>query len=279
MQLTLDGLSTTSSTSTPSVVVAFRSGMSRAKDFRGAAEAGVPIGVVAGELTLGTVLFSIPRYIRNGGFVFVDSGAFSEIKTGIVPDFNRVLRTYETLAEDADFDLSHLYVVSPDKVGDQLVTLERIAQYKDRINALIKAGCKLIVPIQRGSMPAAEMLDRVVQTLGTNEFVAGIPSNQEAMSIEECSTLNHHSYHILGRVQMNPDQVSRLRALRMNNPQAEITADANWLRSRIDKICQITEAERRARRYTPWQEEVRLLSTRSSAVKQAIQNDTVWFRS
>ncbi|WP_434716344.1 hypothetical protein [Paraburkholderia sp. A3RO-2L] len=88
------------------------------------------------------------------------------------------------------------------------------------------------------------MLERAKSILGTGQFVAGIPSNAEAMSVAECATLKHHSFHVLGRVQMNEDQVARIEALRTLQPQAEITADANWMRSRIDQICQHSDTVR-----------------------------------
>lgn len=226
---------------------AIRSGMSRRNDMAAAIAARVPFGVVAGELVTGQKLLTIPKYLRSGGVVFIDSGAFTAFRTGVPVDFNMVLNTYEMIAEmsqDGDASPTGLYVVSPDAVGDQVETLRLIALYKERLLALIGSGCNLIVPIQRGAIEAAQMLERVKSILQTDRFVAGIPSNEEAMSVKECATLEHHSFHILGRVQMNDEQVARIEALRNLHPQAEITADANWMRSRIDRICQHTDIVR-----------------------------------
>ena len=41
----------------------FRSGMSSKSDLRGAIEAGVPVGVVAGLLTTSAMVMVIPRYL------------------------------------------------------------------------------------------------------------------------------------------------------------------------------------------------------------------------
>lgn len=263
----------------PAIRVAFRSGMSRTKDFWGAAAAGVPIGVVASELSLAARITGLPRFLQRGGFLFIDSGAFSEIKTGVAPDFDRVLSVYEDLVEDAAFagyTPDRLYVVSPDKVGDQLATLERIARYQARIKALIVAGCRVIVPIQRGVMPTKEMLARVVGLLGTDRFVAGIPSNREAMSADECRTLKHDSFHILGRVQADADQVARLLALAENNPECAITADANWLRSRMTRVCELADRERRSTGTLSNIEQVRRMSPRTAAITAAIRMDKTW---
>lgn len=261
----------------PGAVLAFHSGMSRVKDFNGAACAGVPIGVVAGELTMGQQFKAIPQYLLARGYVFIDSGAFSEFKTGCAPDFHCVLSIYEFIAEMVDYcplALGRLYVVAPDKVGDQLATLERLARYRTRICALIAAGVRMIVPIQRGdAMSVAQMLERAAAVLGTREFVAGIPSNKEAMTLAECATLAHHSFHILGRVQK---QAERLQALAERNPAAHITADANWLRSRLATVCALTERFHTEQRQATSAERFVLAHPRTAAVHQALRAECTW---
>lgn len=265
---------------TPQLKIAFRSGMSRSKDFWAAAAVGVPIGVVATELTLSLALSGMRRHLATGAHVFIDSGAFAELATGEVPDFDRVLRVYESIADPflAGFNPSQLYLVAPDKVGDQLATLERLAKYASRVHALIRMGCKVIVPLQRGVIPAAEMLARAIKILGTNQFVAGIPSNKEALSIAECSSLNHHAYHILGRVQMNRDQLDRLSALAGDNSDVEITADANWLRSRLNVVTALAQSEHMDRIAAPVSEYARMLrsSPRAIAITTALRQESTW---
>jgi len=266
----------------PRLALAFHSGMSRAKDFRAAADAGVAIGVVAGELATATIFLGVPRFIGKGGSVFVDSGAFAEFKTGVAPDFNAVLNVYEWLAsgvERQDTGTGQLYVVSPDKVGDQLETLARLAQYAGRVRALIERGCQVIFPLQRGVIPATEMLARAVAILGTDRIVAGIPSNKEALSLAECASLKHHAFHILGRVQMNQDQVERMGALTAQNPEATITADANWLRSRLGLVSNMADQERRARSSAPVANDVATWlrpTTRAVAITSALVQEKAW---
>lgn len=263
----------------PGLTIAFRSGMSRSKDFWAAAAAGAAIGVVAGELATATRLLGIPRFLCAGGELFIDSGAFAELKTGEVPDFDKVLSLYEYLADcvqDGYFDPARLYVVAPDKVGDQLATLDRLTQYASRVRALVDAGCMVIVPIQRGALSAVAMLDQVAAILGTRQFVAGIPSNKEALSLAECATLTHARFHILGRVHMNADQLARLAALATNNPAAVYTADANWMRGHIAEICQMADTERAARRCAPPAGHAQFITPRSAAITAAIQADSVW---
>ncbi len=231
------------------LLLRFRSGMSSKSDLQGAVDSGEPIGVVADKLTLPAKLFTLPRFLDSGGAVFIDSGAFSEARTQIEPDWEKILRTYECVAEMAN-NASRLYVVAPDKVGDQQCSLHRLRKYRDRMVDLIELGCRVIVPIQKGALPAPEMLEACVEILGTRDFVAGIPSNKEAMSVDECRSLKHPAFHILGRVQVNDDQASRIEALQHRNGRAVITADANWLRSRLRLVQEETEKERIGRRTT-----------------------------
>ena len=214
---------------------AFRSGMSSASDLRGAIDAGVPVGVVAQRLTTRSLVLGLPNYLRAGGAVFVDSGAFSELTTGAEPDWDKVISCYETLLLMSD-NVERLYVVAPDKVGDQLASLARLGKYKRRIIQLAQSGVKVIVPIQAGDLSAADVLDTIRLILEGAPFVIGIPSNKEALSIEECATLHHDAFHILGRVQVDQLQQARIDALMSASPKAELTADASWIRSRLRDV-------------------------------------------
>lgn len=258
-----------------SFVATFRSGMSSLSDLRGAMEACAAVGVVAGNLTLPQKYVAIPHYLNQGGKVFVDSGAFGSFQTGEPMDWERVLGAYECIAEGAD-KTGNLWVVSPDKIGDQAQTLALLAQWKTRVVGLIELGCHVIVPIQCGDLPGQAMIDAVADVLGTRSWVAGIPSNKEAMSVQECATLDHSAFHILGRVQADQEQFDRVTALRKCNPDAVLTADANWMRSRLKKICELTEFEcvnRRGRKLTRIEE---IDHPRAFAIARAIREDQEW---
>lgn len=217
------------------ISIAFRSGMSRLKDFCGATSVRVPIGVVAGELTTLMLLMTVPRYLDSGGRCFVDSGAFTAFRTGEEMDWPEIMRRYKCLSLTTHPE--NLYVVAPDKVGDQYATLQLLRAWRTGLRDLIDEGVNVIVPLQCGELPGQVMLSTAADILGTNKWIAGIPSNKAAMHVWECSTLLHHSFHILGRVQMDSEQEARIEALRVQNPDSSLSADANWLRSRIGPIC------------------------------------------
>lgn len=223
--------------------IAFRSGMSSKSDLRGAIEAGVPVGVEAGHLSLAQYLLVLPRYLDQGGKAFIDSGAFGAFQNGESMNWPRIFSVYDTVASMTDHH-NNLTVVAPDKVGDQTETLRLLALWRERIVKLINLGCHVIVPIQCGELPGQKMIEAVAEILGTSSWAAGVPSNKAAMSVEECATLCHGDFHILGRVDLDDEQAQRIAALRTHNPGAAITADANFLRSRIGKLSSMTSMAR-----------------------------------
>ena len=253
--------------------ISFRSGMSSKSDLRGAIDAKVPIGVVALALTTGQSLLTLPGYLNRGGQIFIDSGVFTANSVFGPADWHRILRVYEGVAEMTECP-ENLHVVAPDQVGAQAATLNLLVEYRDRLVALIGMGCKVIVPLQCGDLPAADMLARVTAILGGRRFVAGIPSNKAAMSIEECATLDHHAFHILGRVQLDAQQEQRIDALRTINPGASITGDANWLRSRLGVVLQGTQQVRD----NPELRGCSFDHPRAIAVTRAIESDSTWGR-
>ncbi len=227
--------------------------MSRANDFTGARDASVPIGVVAGELTVPQVLLAIPRALDAGIPVFIDSGAFSSMLTHAPTNWPEVMRRYSMMA-DLTQTTRNLYLVAPDEVGNQFGTGRLLTEWQTQLRSLIERGCRVIIPLQAGSLSAPSMHAEVRRILGTDQFIIGIPSNRAALSISECAALKHPAFHILGRVQNNDDQFARIAALRTNNPQAFISADANWIRSRLDKLCQLAgniRSNNMAQRTTP----------------------------
>ena len=194
-------------------------------------------------------------------------------------DWREIMSRYQTLANMTDHP-ENLYVVAPDKVGDQAGTMAALEAWAPKVRALIDEGCQVIVPIQAGILPGQEMIERAAALLGTRKFIVGVPSNRAAMSIEECRTLRHAAFHILGRVQADEEQIERIYALREGNPFAQINADANWLRSRMDTVRKGTEAERElrsaaalARALPP----VLLIDhPRVEAVRRALEEDQNW---
>lgn len=244
----------------------YHSGMSAQGDLRAAVEERVAVGVVATLLDTLKVIRTLPRYLDSGGAVFIDSGAFAAFQKGELVSWTRVFNTYESVLNMTDRP-SGLSIVGPDVIGDQAATLSLWNEHAERVRAWISAGARVIIPLQRGALSAGVMLAHAKRIFQTDRFCAGIPSNLEAMSAEDCATLHHHDFHVLGRVIMTAELELKLRALQANNPGATYTADANWLRSRIR---QITNAAQRLR-HEPSKDRFETLRTR--AVRSVLRDE------
>jgi hypothetical protein len=229
--------------------LAFHSGMSARSDLRAAVDEGIAVGVVATLLDVVKTILVLPRHLDAGGSVFIDSGAFAAFQKGDVVDWIKVFSVYESVLNMADRPAG-LSIVAPDVIGDQTATLALWEVHAERVSAWITAGARVIVPLQRGELSAGVMLAHAKRIFQTDRFCAGIPSNLEAMSAEDCSTLHHHDFHVLGRVILTAELAVKLRALLGNNPGATYTADANWMRSRIRQISSAAQRLRHDRRVT-----------------------------
>ncbi|WP_257605300.1 hypothetical protein [Pseudomonas sp. UMAB-40] len=220
--------------------LAYHSGMSAKSDLRAAVDVGVPVGVVATLLDVNKTILVLPRHLDRGGSVFIDSGAFTAFQKGEPVDWPKVFRAYESVITMTDRP-EGLSIVAPDVIGDQVKTLALWEEHAKRVFSWIDAGARVIVPLQCGQLTAGEMLAEAKRIFGTGKLCAGIPSNLAAMPAEDCATLRHDDFHILGRVVMTEELQQKLAALRENNSEANFTADANWLRSRTHKISRAVE--------------------------------------
>ena len=222
-------------------ITTYASGASAFWDATGLADAGLNIGVVATELPERTIGL-IWDLLRAGKRVFCDSGAFTIFKCNLKGaakklDFEEVFDRYDKLMEGLPISaVSCLAIVMPDRIGDQTATFDLLMQYRTRIAGFIEAGANVIVPVQRGPLSAHDAVERTSQILGTRNFRVGIPSNAEALSTQEVAGIRHKKFHVLGKATFDDVLQRRAFALLESNPDAEISADANLLRSRTGRI-------------------------------------------
>ena len=215
--------------------IAYHSGMTSQADFQACIETNSPAGIVAGSCSTQMLFGSIPRFVRNGGHLFVDSGAFTAFRLRESMDWGKVITKYRMIISATDGS-PQVSIVAPDVVGDQAGTIELWKKYQQEIREWIARGVRVIVPLQAGELQADELLSLAVDMFETDKFCAGIPSNEAALSVEACRTLKHSDFHILGRVVMSQDVKEKVDALLINSPGARLTSDANWLRSRTREI-------------------------------------------
>lgn len=246
--------------------LAYHSGMSSRADLRAAVDEGIAVGVVATLLDVSKTILVLPRHLDAGGAVFIDSGAFAAFQKGEILDWYKAFRAYESVLNMTN-NPARLSIVAPDVIGDQAATLALWETHAVRVSSWVARGARVIVPLQRGEQSAGAMLAHAKRIFQTDQFCAGIPSNLEAMSAEDCATLHHHDFHVLGRVVMTAELSCKLDALLANNPTASYTADANWLRSRIRQISIEAQRLRHAPTHNPFE------SSRTRAVRALLRSD------
>jgi hypothetical protein len=154
-------------------IIAYASGVNEAREVAGFALAGVPIGASAPNLRED----AIQAILRAAGPVFLDSGAFSEVKFSpksqrmeimnrIAPrEWRRRLDIYLRAARGLGDRLS---VVAPDCVGDQAETLKRLALYRPELQQLAGLGARVLIPLQVGALSHEELYAEATA-------VAGVP--------------------------------------------------------------------------------------------------------
>ncbi|QBY56033.1 LPD1 domain-containing protein [Cupriavidus oxalaticus] len=229
----------------------FASGMSRAKDFHPAARAEHGVGVDIGELSDVAMRELADRIVNMRAQVFVDSGAFGLFKRGLKSgdvrpmDFDAVLKKYEQLqryiaeANPSEEKITPPMLVMPDVVGDQAASLDLVKQYRDWIKVETEFQVsRPVVPLQRGDLSLSEAYARVVEILGSDRFIVGIPSNAAAITPDEFVAFLRESkpkaVHILGAL-ADSRLAPRLQQIVEAGVDAdiEVSADANILRSKI----------------------------------------------
>jgi len=170
----------------PPRVIVFASGANEAREIRGFALAGVPVGVAVSHVRE-TALREL-RIQENP--VFADSGAFSEVAIDdqgirvVAPivhqEWLRRLAIYRALAVRLG---SRLSVVAPDRVADQAVTLGRLTRYRAQLEEIASFGAEALIPVQNGELSPAEFYRRAVEASGL-ALVPAMPMKKAATGFD-----------------------------------------------------------------------------------------------
>ncbi len=234
----------------------FASGVNHAGEVRGLAMSGRHYGITANRASA-ELLREVEAVNHNGGpRLFVDSGAFSEVKFGpggprVVKaitdeEWRRRLKLYAVLAKMYG---PRCYLVAPDQVGNQQVTLERLARYAPQIALCASLRAHIIVPVQKGALPMSEFYRQACAILGLrNAPIAGVPMKKDATSLaqlaelvdsmpwhavkEYASSAAHDGcrIHLLGLGPESKRWPSVLRTIKSRRPNASITSDSVTVR-------------------------------------------------
>ncbi len=250
----------------------FASGSNQPVEIAGFASIGHPVGVSAAHLSRRAE--SALCALRGSAVpVFVDSGAFSEVRfrddgppVVVRPmtdaRWREVMALYVRLAEALG---SQLYVVAPDCIGNQRETLSRLRRYRAQLRRVRQLGAHIIVPIQRGPARQAAFDRQCAQAIGFGDYVRGIPSKKKATSLAELEAFVDEArparVHLLGMGVTNKQFAAFSHAATRYG--ATLSCDSNLLKASVGRTNGRANhpAERlRGRRvYTRAQDEARAL--------------------
>jgi len=171
-------------------MLAFASGVNRVAEMRGFSRLRMPFGVSAAELSERALQFLLTLDMP----LLVDSGAFSEVQFSdagchvVQPisdaEWHRRLRIYKRLGTVLKADA---YVVAPDRVGDQQVTLQRLGRYKADLQELAGLGATVLIPLQVGVLSHAEFYRAANDSVGFS-MVPAMPMKKGATDIDDLLT-------------------------------------------------------------------------------------------
>jgi hypothetical protein len=243
----------------PEEIVNYTSGTNRLSDIRGALAAGAPIGVDISRLSKA----AIKELLASSAPVFLDSGAFGEVamrygRAAIVhpisdDQWNRRLDNYLRITRQIGRKRRQLLacrrvtVVAPDCVGNQELTLQRLARFRDRVRQIHAAGADVVVPMQMGRLNVLEFFKHAHCILGF-EIVAGMPMNKAATTANAIQELlrdiKPERIHLLGMGTRNRKAGPIISLIRRLAPTTLISMDANCIRAAVGKNRPITRAEK-----------------------------------
>lgn len=253
----------------------FASGTNRTGEIKGMAAVGQDIGVAAPEIIgRAPAEAELHKLAGTDVNVFCDSGAFSEVEFSaegvsvVKPitdaDWNRILGLYERLADSLH---EQVFVVAPDMVGNQDVTLERLARYRDRLAAIVARGARLLVPVQKGALSQAAFAAKVDEVLAGIDWLPAMPCKKSATTAAELGAFlaarpQTRHVHLLGLGVTNREAPAYL--AHVAKAGCTVSMDANWIAANVGNA---GNGRTKARRYT-WAQHVakRVLGAASSIV-------------
>lgn len=222
----------------------FASGSNQPGEIRGMARAGADIGVTATHVAALSEA-ELHKLAGSDVEVFVDSGAFSEVKFNkttfqfdvVKPitheQWTKRLSLYKRLSESLG---SQVYLTAPDRVGSQEETFERLNRYKAEIAECRRNGARILVAMQKGALTQAQFAVKVDEILGT-DWLPAMPCNKAATTPAEVAEFvrirQPKHVHLLGvgiRGKMFLDYLAAF-----ENANTSVSLDSCWITSVVGR--------------------------------------------
>lgn len=222
----------------------FASGSNQPGEISGMARAGTDIGVTATHVAE-LAETELHKLAGSDVEVFVDSGAFSEVKFNTTTfqfdvvkpitaaQWEKRLGLYKRLSVSLG---SQVYLTAPDRVGSQEETFERLERYRDDIAECRANGARILVAMQKGALSQAEFAGKVDEILGT-DWLPAMPCNKAATTPAEVAefvrTRKPPHVHLLGVGIRSKTYKAYLAAF--ENSTSSVSLDACWITSVVGR--------------------------------------------
>ncbi|MBD1389472.1 hypothetical protein IC617_08535 [Neiella sp. HB171785] len=220
----------------------YRSGSSNYTDAQALVDACAPIGICIIDSS-GPTRTLLAEYASDGGKVFIDSGAFRVFRRHLAGhdehlDFNAVLARYAEIVAQCTAP-EQLLLVAPDIVGDQHGSFEIFCRYLPEVQALARAGARIVLPMQVGKLDMLENYQRYLDVINF-EPVVGLPANAKSISADDALSFLRAAQpshvHFLGC-----SETCLLHQAAHVVPHTDISSDAMTIRKHIGTNKLLTE--------------------------------------
>jgi hypothetical protein len=211
---------------------------------------GMDVGVAAPHVTA-TSEAELVKLAGTDVQVFVDSGAFSEVEFSpevggfVVADeitdaeWLERLALYQRLGAALG---SQAWLVAPDQVGSQEITLARLTRYAPQLAQLAATGARIMVVAQKGALSQADFYAAAVEAAGLTgkaNVVAGLPCKKAATSALEVAQFvlgsKAEHVHLLGKGPQANDVCDYLAAFALDGVTASVSLDSCWITANAGK--------------------------------------------
>lgn len=228
----------------------FASGSNRAAEIAALGKLGADVGVAA-PLVRKDAEAELIRLAGSDVQVFVDSGAFSEVRFNPARgafdvaraithrEWRERLALYQRLSESLH---EQAWVVAPDRVGSQELTLERLERYRGQLDAIARTGARILIVAQKGAMSQAAFFRRALEASGLEGYKGALPAlpcKKAATTAEETTdfvrALEPAHVHLLGLGVRNRKAVAYTRVFASPGVEASYSMDSCWIAGNVGR--------------------------------------------
>jgi len=224
----------------------FNSGLTNPGHIEGSVHVGLGIGVAADHCSPRTEKALKDILLGTDVQLFLDSGAFSEVKF----DPYRIAHPISDEEWEKRIDLYYrlasyfgdqIHLVAPDMVGNQSVTLQRMNKYADYMVGLMWMGARLLVPCQKGDLNQVDFFYEACKILGVNpeDVMPALPCKNAATTPEELTefvkTVQPNQLHLLGMGARNQKILSYLNPIKEHSPDTMVQLDSCLIRANVGR--------------------------------------------